>query len=85
MTVKYYLLQQYLTNLPTSQRDMTLSFIHIERKINDKLPASASKYRPWWGNEKEGTHSHAHAWMDAGWKVDTVDLSQKWVRFRREK
>jgi hypothetical protein len=85
MSTKYSLLHNYLANLPTGQRDVTLSFEQIERVINDKLPASAFQYRPWWGNEQNGTHSHAHAWMSAGWKVDTVNLSQKWVRFLRIK
>jgi hypothetical protein len=64
---------------------VTLSFIHIERIINDKLPASAFKHRAWWSNEQHGMHSNAHAWMNAGWKVDTVDFNQKWVRFVRVK
>jgi hypothetical protein len=85
MAGKYTLLEHYLTALPLDKRDVTLSFEHIERIIKDKLPASASKHRAWWANEKYGTHIHAHAWMDAGWKVDTVDLGQKWVRFIRQK
>jgi hypothetical protein len=85
MAGKYTLLQHYLTNLSTSQRDITLSFIHIERIIKDKLPASATKHRAWWSNEKNGMHVSAHAWMGAGWKVDTVNFSQKWVRFLRVK
>ena len=85
MTVKYYPLQQYLTNLSTSKRDVTLSFLHIEKIINGKLPPSAFNHRAWWSNEQNGQHSHAHAWMNAGWKVDTVDQRQKWVRFHRER
>ncbi len=85
MNTKYFPLQQYLTNLPTSQRDVTLTFPQIERIIGDRLPPSASNHRPWWANEENGQHSHAHAWMKAGWKVDTVDQRQKWVRFLRLK
>jgi hypothetical protein len=83
MAGKYTPLGYYLTALPASQRDVTLTFVQIERLINDKLPPSASKHRAWWSNEKEGQHVNAHAWMDAGWKVDTVNFSQKWVRFLR--
>jgi hypothetical protein len=83
MAGKYTPLEQYLTTLPANQRDATLSFGQIERLINDKLPASASKHRAWWSNEKNGVHVSAHAWMDAGWKVDTVNFNQKWVRFLR--
>jgi hypothetical protein len=85
MTVKYYPLQEYLTNLAISKRDVTLSFLHIEKIINDTLPYSASNHRAWWSNEKHGQHSNAHAWMNAGWKVDAVDQRQKWVRFVRVK
>jgi hypothetical protein len=83
MAGKYAPLQQYITNLPISQRDVTISFVHVERILNEKLPTSASRYRAWWANDE--THTHAHAWMDVGWKVDTVDLSQKWVRLLRFK
>jgi len=83
MTEKYTPLKHYLMKTPLSQQELTLSFEHIERIIKDELPLSAFKHRPWWANEKYGTHSHA--WMDAGWKADTVDFSNKWVRFLRTK
>jgi len=85
MTVKYYPLQQYLANLATNKRDVTLSFLQVDKIINAKLPPSASNHRAWWSNEQHGQHSNAHAWVNAGWKVDTVDQRQKWVRFVRVK
>jgi len=83
MAAKYTPLEHYLTDLPISQRDVTLSFAQIERILNDKLPLSAMQYRPWWSNEAEGSHVQARAWLDAGWKVDTVNFNGKWVRFLR--
>jgi len=83
MSGKYTLLQNHLAGYPSDKRDVTLSFEHIERIISDILPASATKHRAWWSNEKNGRHVSAHAWMDAGWKVDTVNFNQKWVRFLR--
>lgn len=85
MAGKYTPLEHYLTALQTSQQDITLSFDQIERILIDKLPPSAFKYQAWWGNQKKGSHVEAHAWMDAGWKVDTVNFNEKWVRFRRGK
>lgn len=85
MSGKYTPLENHLAGLPSDKRDVTLSFEHIERIIKDKLPASATKHRAWWANEKDGVHVSAHAWMDAGWKVDTVNFNQKWVRFLRGK
>jgi len=83
MVGKYTPLEHYLHKLPTQQKDVTLTFEQIERTLNDKLPPSAHNHRAWWGNEIDGQHVHAHAWMDAGWKVDTVNFKENWVRFIR--
>lgn len=83
MAGKYTPLKNYLTALSPSQRDVTLSFEQIERILNDKLPPSAYKYQAWWANQKKGSHVEAQAWLDAGWKVDTVKFKEKRVRFRR--
>lgn len=63
--------------------EVTLTFSEFEQILDASLPPSTYKYREWWANEREGMHTHAHAWMEAGWVVDTVNLSEKWVRFVR--
>jgi len=64
--------------------EITLSFQQIEAVLDFDLPTSARKHRPWWANPSTpGDHPHTQAWLAAGWKVDTVDLDGKWVRFRR--
>lgn len=63
---------------------MTISFDTIERLIGDMLPESAYTHRAWWGNEKNKGRSQAKSWMEAGWKVDTVNFSKLWVRFKKE-
>jgi hypothetical protein len=85
MAGKYTPLEHYLRGLPESQWEVTMSFEQIERILNDRLPLSATQHRAWWSNETEGSHVEAHAWLNAGWKVDTVNSNGKWVRFRREK
>lgn len=65
-------------------RDVTrivLSFTEVERILGRILPESARKHRAWWSNERTGSHSHARAWMDAGWHVATVDLNAGRVEF----
>ena len=84
MTGKYDPLEKYLRSLPRAQEEVTLSFESIEQVLNDKLPPSAHEHRAWWGNQQQGTHVEAIAWMDAGWMVDTVDLREKWVKFVRQ-
>jgi hypothetical protein len=84
MAGKYDPLEKYLRSLPRTQEEVTLSFESIEQVLNDALPPSAHEHRAWWGNQQQGTHVEAIAWMDAGWMVDTVDLREKWVKFVRQ-
>lgn len=83
MAGKYFLLEKYLSHLPLSHNDVTLTYIQIENILNDKLPLSAQRHRAWWSNEIEGFHVQARAWLDAGWLIDTVDLSRKQVKLVR--
>lgn len=62
---------------------LSLRFSDIEALIGEPLPASARRYRPWWANELAGTHSHARAWLEAGWRTRSVDLSGETVEFSR--
>ncbi len=64
-------------------KTLSLRFSEIEALIGEPLPASARRYRPWWANELAGTHSHARAWLAAGWRTRHVDLSGETVEFGR--
>lgn len=83
MAGKYTPLAIYLKDRPSAVRDITLSFVMIETIINDRLPKSAKGYREWWSNELKGSHVQAHGWMNAGWKLEGVDLVRQTVRFTR--
>ena len=83
MAGKYAPLEKYLRELPADLREVTLGFEQIERILKDNLPSSAYEYQAWWANEKEGNHVNARAWASAGWKVDAVNFSEKWVRLVR--
>jgi hypothetical protein len=83
MAGKYTALENYLRNLPESQREVTLGFEQIERILHDKLPSSAYEDQRWWLNEKEGNHVNARSWANAGWKVEGLDVNRKWVKLIR--
>ena len=83
MAGKYTPLEQYLRDLPKTQNEITLSFEQIERILNDKLPPSAYKYHAWWSYEKEPHQPEKQAISNAGWRVDTINLNEKWTRFIR--
>ena len=81
---KYDPLKEYLLSLPKDKYEITLSFEQVEKIIEEEMPHSAYVHRAWWSNEENGVHVVAHAWMDAGWRVDPVNQKEHWVRFVRK-
>jgi hypothetical protein len=72
-----------LTEWLRNPQFIVLTFEQIEKIIGDKLPDTARKYLPWWGNEKDNLSRQCSAWMGAGWEVDRVDLNNRIVHFRK--
>lgn len=65
-----------------TESEKTLSFEQIEGITNRPLPPSALELRAWWANDRVG-HTHSILWLEAGWRVESVSLSDRWVRFSR--
>jgi hypothetical protein len=84
MTSKYAPLEQYLRELPSTQKEVTLSFAQIEEILKSKLPASAYEDSRWWEHETEGNHVNKRAWSTAGWKVAEVNVKKKRAGFIRK-
>lgn len=83
MAGKYTPLEHYLRDLPATQKEVTLSFKQIEGILNSTLPSSAYEDERWWMHETEGNHVSKRAWANAGWKVESLDVNKKWVKFVR--
>ena len=66
---------------------LMMTFKEIEQIIEEHLPESAHRYRAWWGAESaalaRGESSQCHAWLVAGWEVESVDLRTEEVTFRK--
>jgi hypothetical protein len=77
---KYEPLPRFLLSLSSSKR--TMRFDQIERILGFKLPKSAHNHEAWWSNNATG-HSHARAWLEAGWRTEHVDLAGQKVTFQR--
>lgn len=60
-----------------------LSFARLDGIIGDNLPMQAYKSEGWWSNVASSVH--AKGWLDAGWNVESVDLKEGFVVFRRVK
>ena len=83
MTSKYQPLEKHLRDLPSNQKEVTLSFAQIEAILKSKLPDSAYEDNRWWEHETEGNHVSKRAWSTAGWKVTEVNVKEKRARFVR--
>ena len=59
------------------------TFDDIEEILGFALPPSARRHSAWWSNTK--SHSHALAWLAAGWKVSEVDMEAEMLVFEGPK
>jgi hypothetical protein len=76
---KYSALSEYL--LKQNSISLSFGFQQIEKIIDSLLPSSAYIHRAWWANTL--SHPQAKSWLNAGWKVDDVDLKTQLVNFIR--
>lgn len=77
---KYDSLSSYLSR--TDEHIIDMKFSEIESIINDNLPSSARKHRAWWSNNPSNSVI-THAWLNAGFQTEKVDMSEQRLRFRR--
>jgi len=75
---KYGPLREYLSGSAGTRVRMT--FAAVEDLVG-RLPESAYRHRAWWGNN-DGT-AEARAWLDAGWRVESVNQAAGEVVFTR--
>ena len=77
---KYQRLYSHLCGLQSEE--WGTSFGEIESIMGFALPPTARLHRPWWANQVNG-HSHALAWVAAGWKTEKVNMDAETLVFRR--
>jgi hypothetical protein len=77
---KYEPLGEYLKKQDRERVPMTFS--EIERVTGVKLPASATKHRPWWSNNPDNSVM-TRVWLDAGYESEQVDMAKRKLVFRR--
>lgn len=75
---KYAPLSVYLREC--SQESVSMTFRELEQVLGFALPKSAYTYRAWWAN---GGHSYAHAWLNAGYEVERIDIPATTVTFSK--
>ena len=76
---KYQKLHSHLRNLEA--REWQATFGQVEAVIEFNLPNAARDHRAWWANDN--SHTHARAWLTAGWKTADVNMRTGTLLFRR--
>lgn len=79
---RYAPLANWLAGLEPTSETIQIGFDDIQKLLGDELPPSAFSHRSWWANDRV-THVQSRTWLDAGWRVDAVDLSAQVVTFKR--
>jgi hypothetical protein len=74
-------LKDYLATCDAT--DIVLSFEKIDSILHPgHLPKEAKDYRKWWENTRR--NPQAVSWIDAGWRVLSVDINHREVAFTRD-
>jgi DNA-binding transcriptional regulator YiaG len=77
---KYTPLFDFLENCEEDQ--VTLTLTQIEEMMGAQLPPSAWNQRGWWSNRSRGA-LQSFSWMEAGYLVETIDLDNEVIIFRK--
>ena len=75
---KYFPLENYL-----NQVSITLTYSELEEILGFKLPKTAYKREQWWENNTMN-HTQANSWLNAGWKVENINLGVDVTFVRKE-
>jgi hypothetical protein len=78
---RYDPLMRYLVGLDLDE--VSLSFAEVESILGRRLPPSAREHQAWWANTD--SHSHARAWLQAGWRTERLDRGGERVAFVRDR
>jgi hypothetical protein len=81
---RYAALSIWLQEQPSEKDAVATTFSAIEEMIGSELPVSAYKNRSWWANDSLG-HLQSKLWLDVGWRVSGLNMSERSVRFSRIK
>ena len=79
-TSKYYPLYLYFKN--SDEDVVTLMVADVQSIVGGGLPASARSQRAWWSNRKTAV-AQSSAWIDAGYRVDKLELEKDLITFRK--
>ena len=81
---RYAPLAIWLQSQPPRKSIVKPTFAKIEEIIGGLLPESAYMHRAWWANDSV-SHVQSQQWLEVGWRVSSINMSSRVVRFTRIK
>jgi hypothetical protein len=75
-------LNAWLASQPSNINYVPTTFEQIENVLGFALPPTARRMNQWWENNFS-QHSHARAWLDAGFLTEQINISNETLSFRR--
>jgi hypothetical protein len=81
---RYAPLAIWLSNQPPDVDRVQVQFSDVEEMTGGSLPTSARQHRAWWANDPVG-RIQSQQWLDAGWRVAGINMSEEQVSFARIK
>ncbi len=79
----YAPLHAWLIGQPANMNNIPATFEQIEAILGRRLPAIARRKHQWWENNST-QHSHAGAWLEAGFLTEHVNIPNETLTFRRQ-
>jgi CBS domain-containing protein len=79
---RYIRLAEQLVSQMPGVDQVTFTFDEVEVIIHGQLPKSAFAHRSWWANDSV-SHPQSRSWLDAGWRVANLSLTNRLVTFSR--
>ena len=78
----YAPLASWLAGLDADKEMVQATFDELEQVLGRRLPDSARTHRAWWANDSH-THSQARAWLGAGWRVSSINMTEGRITLHR--
>jgi CBS domain-containing protein len=71
-----------LSSIPEEVPRVSATFETVESMIGAPLPSAAREHRSWWANNA-AIQQHSEEWLNAGWRVASINMSLQRVIFAR--
>lgn len=77
----YEALARHMESIDAKRDEVTHKFETVSKFVEGGLPDVSYQHRSWWSNDEDS--AQAKAWLDAGWRVVSANMTAGTVKFAR--